>query len=48
MLKDTDTIVDYHLKNDDTAAPKTVRQSAVSIPATLDALKKVLDDAVHG
>jgi threonine synthase len=48
MLKDTDTIVDYHLNDDASGRLRPFANRPVSIPATLDALKRVLDDAVHG
>ncbi len=45
VLKDTDAIVSYHL-NDEPRHEHANRP--ISVPARLDALKKVLDDAVHG
>jgi len=45
VLKDTDAIAAYHLKDE----PRhEFANRPVSVPADLDALKKVLDDAVHG
>ncbi len=48
ILKDTDAIVNYHLKDDDAGRRPEFANRPVSIPASLDTLKKVLDDAVHG
>ncbi len=48
VLKDTDTVVKYHLEDDDAGNRNTFANRPVSIPAELDALKRVLDDAVHG
>ena len=48
ILKDTDTIVTYHLHDDDLGQRRPFANRPVSIPAELDALKRVLDDAVHG
>ena len=48
ILKDTDAIVGYHLHDDDAGQRREFANRPISIPATLDALKKVLDDAVHG
>lgn len=45
VLKDTDAIVAYHLN--DEPRPEHANRP-VSVSAQLDALKKVLDDAVHG
>lgn len=45
VLKDTDAIIAYHLTDE----PRHEHANrSVSVPANLDALKKVLDDAVHG
>ena len=48
ILKDTDAIVRYHLEDDEQGEAQALANRPVSIPADLDALKKVLDDAVHG
>jgi threonine synthase len=48
ILKDTDTVVKYHLEDDDAGNRRAFANRPISIPAELDALKKVLDDAVHG
>jgi threonine synthase len=48
ILKDTDTVVKYHLEDDDAGNRREFANRPISIPAELDALKKVLDDAVHG
>ena len=48
ILKDTEAVVCYHLKDDDSGQRAAFANRPVSIPATLDALKRVLDDAVHG
>jgi len=48
LLKDTDTVVTYHLEDDEAGNRRTFANRPVSIPADLDALKRVLDDAVHG
>ncbi len=48
MLKDTDTIVTYHLHDDESGQRRQFANRPISIPAELDALKRVLDDAVHG
>ncbi|HEU0164958.1 MAG TPA: threonine synthase, partial [Thermomicrobiales bacterium] len=45
VLKDTDAIVGYHLTDEPRHA---LANRPVSVPAELDALKKVLDDAVQG
>jgi threonine synthase len=45
VLKDTDAIVSYHLQDVD-GAPRPRANRPVSVKADLDALKKVLDDAV--
>lgn len=44
VLKDTDAIVSYHLKDVD-GHPTAHANRPVAVPATLDALKRVLDDA---
>jgi threonine synthase len=47
VLKDTDAIVNYHLQDhDNEQRPRANRP--VKVDATLDALKRVLDDAVLG
>ena len=48
ILKDTDTIVTYHLDDDKHGQRRAFANRPISIPAELDALKRVLDDAVHG
>jgi threonine synthase len=48
LLKDTDIIVKYHLEDDDAGHRREFANRPISIPAELDALKKVLDDAIHG
>lgn len=48
ILKDTDTIVKYHLDSDETGQRRAFANRPISIPAELEALKRVLDDAVHG
>ncbi len=48
ILKDTDAVVNYHLNNDANGKQRPLANRPVSIPATLDALKRILDDAVHG
>jgi threonine synthase len=48
ILKDTDTIVAYHLHDTQEGERRAHANRPVSIPADLDALKRVLDDAVHG
>jgi threonine synthase len=48
VLKDTDTVVKYHLEDDATGARRRFANRPISIPAELDALKRVLDDAVYG
>jgi threonine synthase len=48
LLKDTDTVVKYHLEDDEAGDRRRFANRPVSIPAELDALKRVLDDAVHG
>src|SRR5690606_36246964 len=47
VLKDTDAIVNYHLSNVDDE-PRPLANRPIKVDATLDALKKVLDDAVLG
>lgn len=47
VLKDTDAIVNYHLSNVDNE-PRPLANRPIKVDATLDALKKVLDDAVLG
>jgi threonine synthase len=47
VLKDTDAIAHYHLEDHDGAArPRANRP--INVPPTVDALKKVLDDAILG
>jgi len=48
VLKDIDSVVAYHLQDDALGRRSPFANRPTSIPATLDALKKVLDDAVHG
>jgi threonine synthase len=48
LLKDTDIIGRYHLEDDDAGHRREFANRPISIPAELDALKKVLDDAIHG
>jgi hypothetical protein len=48
VLKDTDTIVKYHLEDGPDGQPHTFANRPTSIAANLDALKRVLDDALHG
>ena len=48
VLKDIDTVVKYHLEDDEHGQRREFANRPTSIPATLDALRKVLDDAVHG
>ena len=48
LLKDTETVVKYHLEDDESGQRRRFANRPVSIPAELDALKRVLDDAVHG
>jgi len=45
VLKDTDSIVAYHLEDHD-GEPRPRANRPIKVEATLDALKKVLDDAV--
>lgn len=47
VLKDTDAIAAYHLEDQD-GAPRRLANRPVSIPATMDALRRVVDDAIHG
>jgi threonine synthase len=47
VLKDTDAIAAYHL-HDGAGAPHRLANRPVSIPATMDALRRVVDDAIHG
>jgi threonine synthase len=47
VLKDTDAISLYHLEDLD-GAPRRFTNRPLRVPATVDALKKVLDDAVLG
>ncbi len=46
VLKDTDAIVRYHLEDED-GEPRERANRPVKIEASLDALKRVLDDAIH-
>ena len=46
VLKDTDAITAYHL--DGTPDVNRYANPPVSIPATMDALRRVVDDAIHG
>jgi threonine synthase len=46
VLKDTDAITAYHLEGDPGA--NRFANPPVSIPATMDALRRVVDDAVRG
>ncbi len=46
VLKDTDAVTAYHLNGD--AGTNRYANPPVSIPATMDALKRVVDDAIHG
>ena len=48
VLKDTDTIVKYHLEDGPGGEPRPFANRPVSIPAELDAVKRVLDDALLG
>lgn len=43
VLKDTDAITNYHLGHE----PRRLANRPVSIPATMDALKRVVDDAIQ-
>ncbi|HYH13294.1 MAG TPA: threonine synthase [Thermomicrobiales bacterium] len=47
VLKDTDAITTYHLQEGATG-PNPHANRPVSIPSTMDALKRVVDDAIHG
>lgn len=47
VLKDTDNIVKYHLDDVD-GAPRARANRPIRIDATMDAMKKVLDDAILG
>lgn len=47
VLKDTDAIATYHLQDSDTG-PNPRANRPVSIPATMEAVKRVVDDAIHG
>lgn len=47
VLKDTDNIVKYHLDDVD-GAPRERANRPIRIEATMDAMKKVLDDAILG
>jgi threonine synthase len=47
VLKDTESIVTYHLSDDQQTARKLANKP-VTIPASLDALKRTLADALHG
>jgi threonine synthase len=46
VLKDTDAIVHYHLTDVD-GEPRERANRPVKVEATIDALKRVLDDAIH-
>ena len=46
VLKDTDAIVNYHLMDLD-GEPRPRANRPVKVEATIDALKRVLDDAIH-
>ena len=46
VLKDTDAITAYHL--DGAPGANRYTNPPVSIPATMDALRRVVDDAIHG
>ena len=48
VLKDTDTIVKYHLDDGPGGEPRVFANRPISIAANLDALKRVLEDALHG
>lgn len=48
VLKDTDTIVKYHLEDGPDGQRRPLANRPVSIPAGLDAVKRVLDDALLG
>jgi threonine synthase len=47
VLKDTDNIIKYHMDDVD-GAPRARANRPVRIEATMDAMKKVLDDAILG
>jgi threonine synthase len=47
VLKDTDAVTAYHLHDVD-GAPRAQANRPVRISATMDALKRVVDDAIHG
>ena len=47
VLKDTDAITAYHLGDTD-AGTRPQANRPVSIPSTMDALKRIVDDAIHG
>jgi threonine synthase len=47
VLKDSDAVVRYHLDDVDGQA-RPLANRPVSIPATMQALERVLDDALHG
>jgi threonine synthase len=46
VLKDTDAIAAYHFG--DATDANRFANPPVSIPATMDALRRVVDDAIHG
>jgi threonine synthase len=47
VLKDSDAVVRYHLEDVD-GKPRAMANRPVSIPTTMQALERVLDDALHG
>lgn len=47
VLKDTDNIIKYHLDDVD-SAPRARANRPIRIAATMDAMKRVLDDAILG
>jgi threonine synthase len=47
VLKDSDAVVSYHLKDVD-GAPRAAANRPVTIPAELAALERTLADALHG
>jgi len=47
VLKDTDAIVAYHLNDGLDGNRRTFANRPLTIPAELDALQRVLDDAIH-
>jgi threonine synthase len=47
VLKDTEAVVNYHLAGD-ARAERSLANRPVTIPATMDALKRTLADALHG